>query len=232
MNILRAIAMLSFVAGAGLLTYGFLQSRGDDAGAANRPAETFDVRVTVTVDPAATAVPSAEVPSAPGTAEPTATAAPFNGAVARFLIPRFNVDSRVEAIGILPNNQLDTPHDPRNTGWYEPYDKPGFRGNAVFSAHVDYYPDIRGPFFNLSKLRPDDEVVVVMEDGTTYRYRVVLYKRYPVEEIPMAQLIWPQERPSDREWITLITCGGRFSGRPGEPGEYLDRDVVVAERYE
>lgn len=38
-----------------------------------------------------------------------------------------------------------------------------------------------------------------------------------------------------RNWITLITCGGRFRALNPDgsgPGEYLDRDVVIAERVD
>lgn len=48
----------------------------------------------------------------------------------------------------------------------------------------------------------------------------------------MGDLISAPEKPAGAEWITLITCGGRFRAYldGGGPGEYLDRDVVVAER--
>ena len=40
-------------------------------------------------------------------------------------------------------------------------------------------------------------------------------------------------RPEGEEWITLITCGGRFvATQPNGLGEYLDRDVVVARRIQ
>ncbi|KAA0231985.1 class F sortase [bacterium] len=132
---------------------------------------------------------------------------------------------------MLPSNQLDTPHDPLKTGWYYIYDKPGFRGTAVFSAHVDYYPNIIGPFNKLKNSEIGDDIVVVMENGLEYKYRVIRKERYDVATIPMGDLIWPTNKPADTEWVTLITCGGEFrSATPGGPGEYLHRDVVVAER--
>lgn len=219
------MAALSFVAGLGLLVAGFLRSGESSAG--SLPAAPTEFVSTPTPTPVATLDPT---PTVPGEPTPTPTPLPFDGPVSRLLIPRFGVDSAVELIGLLPNNQLDVPKDPRNTGWYDIYDRPGFRGNAVFSAHVDYFPDIRGPFFNLSRIEPGDEIVVRMEDGTEYRYRVIKRKRYDASTIPMGDLIWPADKPADHEWITLITCGGRFSGAPNQPGEYLDRDVVVAER--
>jgi sortase (surface protein transpeptidase) len=128
---------------------------------------------------------------------------------------------------------LDTPHNPHNVGWYNlpGYDKPGFGGNSVFSAHVDYYPDILGPFNKLSQVEVGDEIVVTMDVGRESSYHVILGKRSDVRSIPMGDIIWPPEKPEGVEWVTLITCGGEFRAYcEGCAGEYLHRDVVVAER--
>ncbi|MGH2608578.1 MAG: class F sortase [Tepidiformaceae bacterium] len=225
MKLLRILAVTSFLAGVALLAYGFVQSGDDDDAASPEPVETYDIRVTLT--------PS---PTAVGTAEPTATPTPYGGAVARLRLPSLEVDSAIEVIGVKANNQMDVPHDPLNTGWYDVdgWGKPGYGSNSVFAAHVDYYPNILGPFNKLKDLEPGvDDVVVVMDNGLEYRYRVIRKARFPVSEIKMGELIWPDEKPEGAEWITLITCGGDFvSAQPGGPGEYLHRDVVVAERYQ
>jgi hypothetical protein len=224
MKLLRILAVTSFLAGVALLAYGFIQSEGDDDG---EPAavETYDIRVTLT-----------PTPTLATTATPTATPTPYDGGVARLLLPSLGVDSAIEVIGVKPNNEMDVPHDPLNTGWYdvEGWGKPGHGSNSVMAAHVDYYPNIIGPFNKLKDLVPgEDDVVVVMDNGLEYRYRVIRKARFTVEEIKMGELIWPEEKPEGAEWITLITCGGEFvSSQPGGPGEYKHRDVVVAERYQ
>jgi sortase (surface protein transpeptidase) len=221
----------AFALVAALAAAAFVLTRDDDD-----PVPVAPVIVQQTATPSATSTPSpTATPSATPTAtptptpEPTATPAPFNGSVGRLKIPRFNVDSAIEAIGILPNNQLDVPHNPYNTGWYYIYDKPGFGGNAVFAAHVDYWPNIIGPFYNLSQLLEDDEIVVVMENGLEYTYRVFFKQRYSVETIPMGDLVLAPDKPEGAEWVTLITCGGQLVQGP-QGGEYLERDVVIAER--
>ena len=149
-------------------------------------------------------------------------------------IPRFDVDAAVENIGIDDTNHLETPKDPRNVGWYGIYQKPGHGYNALFSAHVDYYPSIRGAFYDLAKMVVGDEVTVVMQGGAEYRYRVIRNDRYTVDTIPTGDLIRASGRPQDDEWITLITCGGMFvpyNGYDG-PGYYVHRDVVIAERVQ
>jgi sortase (surface protein transpeptidase) len=228
MQALRFFAVFSFLAGIGLLVAGFLRS-GDSAESSAPPPVEFAATATPTPGPSNTNTPA---PTETAVATATATPAPFDGAVARLQIPRFGVDSAIEPIGLTNNNtQLDVPSDPLNTGWYDIYAKPGFFGNAVFAAHVDYFPDIRGPFYDLSRVNPADQILVVMEDGTTYTYEVISYQRSDASTIPMGEIIWPVEKPEGEEWITLITCGGRFQSlTPGGPGDYLDRDVVVARR--
>ncbi len=199
---------------------------GGSTSAVSRPFVPIDATLPVTPSPTTEA-------TLPETATAAPTQTPYAGAVARLKIPRFNVDSAIEDIGIIPGkNELDVPKNPLNTGWYGIYDRPGTGGNAVFSAHVDYFPDIKGPFYNLNKLEAGDEVVVLMANGTEYRYRLIKKTRYEEATIPMGDLIWPPDRPSGAEWVTLITCGGRFVADPGGngAGQYLDRDVVVAQR--
>jgi len=224
---LRRIAIVSFGAGLVLLVFGLFVGLGGSDDPEEAEVATFDLVPTSTNTPRAT-----NTATATPTELPTATPTPFAGSVARLQIPRFDVDSLIENIGLSSTNELETPDDPLNTGWYDIYDRPGWGGNAVFSAHVDYYPNIRGPFYNLAKIEAGDEVVVVMEDGTTYRYEVVRKQRYDVSSIPMGDIIWPPDRPQGEEWVTLITCGGRFQSYSGNggPGQYLDRDVVVARR--
>jgi len=225
MPVVRSLALASFAVGVGLLVTVLLTyARDNDAPAAQdfTPFAPTPTPLVSESNPSATSTSTA-------TQTPSPTATPFDGAVARLRIPRFEVDSAIEEIGILPNNQLDVPKDPLNTGWYYIYDRPGFGGNALFAAHVDYWPNIIGPFNKLWQLDPDDQVVVVMENGLEYTYRVISKQRYPVSEIPMGDLIAAPGKPPGKEWITLITCGGEFVRGP-QGGEYVDRDVVVAER--
>ncbi len=248
MQALRSLALISFLLGAGMLVAGFIFRSGDAEDVERPTATTFDVIAPPT--PTVTNTP----PPVEGTVAPAPTPAPppYDGPVSRMKLPRFGVDSAVEAIAYKAGtqNQLDTPHDPHNTGWYEidGYGKPGFGGNSVFAAHVDYYPNILGPFNKLSLSEVGDTVVVTMGNGEEYRYQVFRVARFRVEEIRMGELIWPEScrvqgvvngilpngepcKQDGAEWITLITCGGEFRKTNGQDyGEYLSRDVVVAQR--
>lgn len=229
MKLLPFFAVATFAAGLAMLAVGYFY------GGESKPKPVHVDYFTPA--PTAFASPTETPTNAP---TPTPTPPPYDGAVARFKIPRFNVDAAVEDIGIKAGtNELDTPHDPVDVGWYGIYAKPGFGSNAVFSAHVDYYgrPPSQMPFNRLKELNPNDEVDVVMDNGTAYKYRVILKQNYSLTDIKMGELIDAPEKPKDAEWITLITCGdtGPFvyvNGGNSGPVEYLTRDVVIAERFE
>ena len=224
MKVLPYAAIFTFVAGLSLLVAGFAFSGNDGAAAPAATAVAFDFRTQAPVETnTPTAVPT-DVPT------PTPTPLPFDGAVGRMIAPAVGIDHPIEEIGIT-NNQLDTPKDGvAKVGWYNIYPKPGWGQNAVFAAHVNYNFK-QGPFANLAKIKAGDQITIQMQDGPSYVFEVIFYQRYDVNSIPMGELIDAPTRPVDEEWITLITCGGRFQQTQDNGlGEYLDRDVVIAKR--
>ena len=222
MRLLPYIAIFVFVAGLSLLVAGFAFSN-ESASAPAATAAPFDHRTPAEATPT-------DAPTDVPTVTPTATPVPFDGPLARMLAPEVGIDNAIEEIG-KTGNQLDTPKDAVNkVGWYYIYDKPGYGGNAVFAAHVNYNFK-NGPFANLAKVKPGDQISIQMDGGPTYTYSVIFYQRYDVDKIPMGELIDAPQKPAGDEWITLITCGGRFQAtEPNGLGHYLDRDVVIARR--
>ncbi len=224
MKVLPYAAIFTFVAGLSLLVAGFAFSNEDGTAAPAATTVPFDLR---TQAPADTPTP---LPTDVPTPSPTPTPIPFDGSIARMIAPSVGIDHPIEEIGIT-NNQLETPKDGvGKIGWYYIYPKPGFLKNAVFAAHVNYNFK-QGPFASLAKIKAGDKVTIQMQDGPTYVYEVIFYQRYDVNSIPMGELIDAPTRPAGEEWITLITCGGRFQQTQDNGlGEYLDRDVVIAKR--
>ena len=200
------------------------------------PVVTAAPTVAATPTPAAAPATVAATP----TATPEPTPAPYDGELAAMRIPALGVDAAIESIGTVPGrNQLASP-GPYTVGWYHIYDKPGFGTSSLYSAHRDYFPNIKGPFYSLTELGDGDEIIVVMDDGREYVYEVFLQRRYPVDDVPMNDLISPDDaddpdlrRPAGEEWITLITCGGEFvvTAERGS-GIYLHRDIVIARRVD
>ncbi len=235
MKLARTLPLLALLFGVVLLAVG-LACGGDEKpktqAVTTQPPATETPTVTATITPTATP-----------TAIPTPT--PYNGSIARFKFPRLNIDAPIEELAINARDELDTPKaENKNVGWYYIYDKPGranpdnlgwtsfggqpgipAKGNAIFSAHV-YYRNVPAPFVSLAKDKVGDEVIVVMDNGKEYKYQIIANNRYNRDLIDMGQVIWPKNKPADKEWITMITCGGALD-QTGQ--EYVDRDVVIAE---
>ncbi|MFN8507230.1 MAG: TfoX/Sxy family protein [Dehalococcoidia bacterium] len=64
-----------------------------------------------------------------------------------------------------------------------------------------------------------DVIEIVLADGTVIRYEVTGVKQYPVELVPMREVLAQTADDS----LTLITCGGAFGGV-----SYTDRLVLRA----
>lgn len=235
MKLARNISLLTLFAGVALFAAGYACGGGSDKPAA----------ATATSEPAtATSTPAPTLTPTP--LPPTATPTPFNGKVARFKYPRFGVDAPIEELNVTASGEMDTP---KNTnvavGWYNTDlppggyflgTRPGWDGNAVFSAHVYYInrsacPNnpmaCPAPFQKLAQASTGDEVVIQMENGQEYHYKVISKAQYPAATIDMGKVISPPNRPAGKQWITMITCGGDLDS---SGLEYVSRDVVVAER--
>jgi len=198
-------------------------------------ASTASAASGANADPtSATAAASDRAPSHAQFPPPPARPAPAvvsASGIARITSARLGLDHYIEDVGIV-NNEMETPDDASySVGWYHTYDRPGLAGNVILSAH-ETWNHLQGPFYSLYLAEPGDEIELRMATGVVYRYRVTTNTRYAVETMPMAEILWPTARPANGQWLTLITCGGRLEYDASGFAEYLDRDVIVAERFD
>jgi LPXTG-site transpeptidase (sortase) family protein len=145
----------------------------------------------------------------------------YDAPVQRLLIPSIGVDAPIVSMGLTADGALAAPNGPTDVAWYPFTAKPGMGGNAVFSGHVDYIHYGPAVFWDLRKLKAGDTIDVRLTDGTVLQYTVTASKLYPVDQVPMQDVL----AQTSTESITLITCGGVF-----ESGEYTDRLVLRAAR--
>jgi len=76
-------------------------------------------------------------------------------------------------------------------------------------------------FFELGRLRPQDEIRVTRADGQVAVFAVDGVRRYPKDHFP-TQLVYGN---LDYAGLRLLTCGGRFDR---STGHYVDNVVVFA----
>lgn len=167
-------------------------------------------------------------PAGVATVSPAQMATPVDGGtpaagISRLVIPSIGVDAPVVVMGLDENQVMEDPTTPEAVAWYDFTSRPGETGNAVFSGHLDFAGVGPAVFWRLRDVQEGDDVDVVMDSGTVYRYRVVSKVLYREATAPVAEIIGP----TPVETVTLITCGGEFNY---STGRYDDRLIVRAER--
>jgi LPXTG-site transpeptidase (sortase) family protein len=196
-----------------------LQFSGDGPG----PTDTTSPLAAATATEAAGAVrtPDNAAPSeAPLT---TPSVEPRGIEVARIVMPSLGIDAPIVTLGIDGNGAMLSPDNPVDVAWYSFSALPGEGSNVVMAGHLDYVNYGPAVFYRLKDARPGEEVHLSLVDGTTARYRVLDVTSYDEATAPVQEIVGP----TDREIVTLITCGGAFDPLARE---YNKRVVLRAER--
>lgn len=111
----------------------------------------------------------------------------------------------VRAVGLEPDGQMEIP-DETEIGWYQYGATAGQPGATVLAAHVSWNRT-RGPFAQLGRVEPGEQIEVTLDDGTVRRYEVTERAVYGKLELPRERL-W---RTTGDEALVLITCGGDYN---------------------
>lgn len=154
-----------------------------------------------------------------------AFAEPVKGIVPeKITIDSIGVDATVEGVGVQESGQMDVPDDYRNAGWYQSGAKPGEQGSSVIAGHINT-PEGKGIFWDLDKLKADDEVKVTDKNGETRVFEVVGKKAFDLGEAPLEQIFGY----TPRKMLNLITCTGDYNY---DKGTHEQRLVVYTELKE
>ncbi|SFB28348.1 Sortase family protein [Amycolatopsis marina] len=97
------------------------------------------------------------------------------------------------------------------------------RGAALLSGHVNWNR-VKGPFDELWRNRPGQEVRVVDTEGGAWTYRITEVVTVDKHDLPsVAERLFGQDGPHR---LVLVTCGGDYVG--GTDG-YSDNRIATAE---
>lgn len=124
----------------------------------------------------------------------------------RIIIPKINLDTDVEKVGITYSGNMSTPKKIFNTGWYKYGTIPGDKGSAVIDGHVDNGFGLPGVFANLKNLTPGDHIYIEREDGSKITFIVFDIQKYYYTEVPREVLF----NRNDGVYLNLITCDGEW----------------------
>ena len=157
---------------------------------------------------------------------------PLPAPPARLAVPRLYIDAPMITMGLDGEGHPQVPDRPDQVAWYNFAAAPGQRSNAVLAGHVDWQTrsgaPIPGVFYRLRELEIGDKLMITLEDGTKFEYRVTGNVATAYEDPNINKAM----SPTSNEVITLITCGGTWvkSGQGHFGGSYSHRVLVRAER--
>ena len=140
------------------------------------------------------------------------------------LIPKIGVQAIVEQLGVTTTNQLESPSNIYQAGWYTGSAKPGQPGAMVIDGHVASW-STQGVFYNLSSLKAGDKIAIERGDGTILNYEVVKTQVWNVADVDM-QAVQQPINPT-KPGLNLITCTGSVTP---ETSEFNQRLVIFAEQ--
>lgn len=140
-------------------------------------------------------------------------------------IAKLDVFARVQHLGVNDKNQLKSPYNINDAGWYKDSAVPGNGvGASIVDGHVSG-PTQPGVFYGLTRIAIGDEITIERGDGKILTYRVIESKSYPANKLDMSKLLEPKN-PA-KPGLNLITCTGKIN--PGTD-DYQDRLVVFTEQ--
>ena len=120
-------------------------------------------------------------------------------------IPDLGVDNAIVPTGVLEDGSVAVPPDASIAGWFEPGPRPGERGPAVITGHVDSRHSGPGVFYRLRDLQVGTTVTVETTTGPI-DFVVRSVEQFPKDRFPTELVYGPVPEPA----LRLITCGGSF----------------------
>ena len=126
--------------------------------------------------------------------------------------------ARIVQLGLTGSNQVATPDNIYDTGWYNGSAKPGQSGAMFIYGHVSSWT-ADGVFFNLKRLKVGENITITRGDNTTYTYQVVSSKIYPYNNVNMQEVLSPIN--ASKPGLNLMTCTGSLIKGTSEFSERL-----------
>ncbi|MDB5244143.1 MAG: peptidase family protein [Parcubacteria group bacterium] len=122
----------------------------------------------------------------------------------RLTIPKINIDTHIEAVGVTASGAMDAPTGPIHVGWYKFGTRPGDIGSAVIDGHSGWKDGIPAVFDKLATLEKGDKVTVEDDAGAQTTFIVREMRTYDASGD--ASLVFNSN--DGKGHLNLITCEG------------------------
>lgn len=147
--------------------------------------------------------PNDEVYISPDTAGLAQEGGEVTGRPVRLAIPKIEVDTKIQEVGITKNGNMAAPNNFVDAGWYKYGTLPGNQGSAVIAGHVDNGVGLPAVFYDLKNLEPGDEIFVTNDEDEMLRFTVTGSRIYDYNA--KADDVFTDK---SGKLLKLITCSG------------------------
>jgi len=141
------------------------------------------------------------------------------------MIPRINIDTLVEPIGLTIDGAMDVPQNPDNVGWLVSGIHPGDIGSAVMTGHFGWKNSVPAVFDNLYLLKKGD--LIYIENGRGVVVTFVVRESRTYDSTDDASEVFISDDGISH--LNLITCQGFWNK---DLKSYSQRLVVFADKKE
>lgn len=121
-------------------------------------------------------------------------------------IPKMEVDTTVEPVGMAEDGRMAVPSSAFTTSWWKFGARPGEMGSIVLAGHLDTPQGEPGVFYGLGSLGPGDEIMIEDSTGKIFNYVVTSQVTYDDAEFPIEEVF----ADTSARWLRLITCEGTY----------------------
>lgn len=142
------------------------------------------------------------------------------GLPVNLVIPAINVNADIQHVGVDIKGDMAVPSTSFDVGWFKLGSRPGEKGSAVISGHIDGNAGEAGVFNNLHKIEMGDTLIIYDDKGAMTTF-VVREKR--IYNPGYAEEVFSS---NDTAHLNLVTCDGVWDSNKKS---YTKRLVVFAD---
>ncbi|HLL60496.1 MAG TPA: class F sortase [Candidatus Nitrosocosmicus sp.] len=161
-------------------------------------------------------------PSITNTPTPSPTPTPIAGLPKKLIIPKIQVDTELEYMGVDPDGAMQVPQDWNKAGWFSGGIRPGEIGKAAIDGHFDTDTGMPAVFWNLGQLNPGDEIKILDDRNKIYTFIVQTKQNHEYDKFPLNELIGK----SNKKELNIVTCTGYWNF---ETNNYSHRMLITTE---
>ncbi len=135
-------------------------------------------------------------------------------------------NARIRKVGLKAStNQIDTPNNIFDAGWYSGSSLPGSGKTVIIDGH-NGGPTQSGIFKNLPSLATGDIITIEIGNGTIFKYAVVENISIPTDEANEYMSKAQISPIVGKESLTLISCSGQWKNKTYDHRQFV-RAILI-----